>query len=237
MSSLQGLSLYNNHLSGLIPEQIVEISSQGCFIYLDQNLLTGTLPSNVGTLMHLFDLRLSHNKLSGEIPATLGSCVMLEVLYLDRNLFEGRIPSYFKDLKNATFLDLSNNNISGNIPDFLGEYRLIQFLNLSHNKLEGEVPKKGVFLNISAFSIIGNSELCGGVQAVQLPVCPANISKAKKKQIPLGMLCLIVLLTLAILLARLSLIFYRHRKSTLKIVPLLVLHATHTPDFHTKIYY
>ena len=53
-------------------------------------------------------------------------------------------------------------------------------MNLSFNNFEGEVPIKGVFKNISALSLIGNTELCGGMQKLQLTKCPVNVMKPRK---------------------------------------------------------
>ncbi|XP_074326283.1 uncharacterized protein LOC141664267 [Apium graveolens] len=229
ISSLQGLSLSSNHLSGVIPEQIIGLSSLNLGLHLHQNLLTGPLPSNIGRLIHLIELRLSDNKFTGEIPSSLGDCTMLDGLDMKGNLFHGRIPSSFKYLKSLEFLDLSANNMSGNIPHFLGELNLLRYLNLSQNKLGGEVPKNGVFSNLTAFSVVGNNQLCGGIQELKLPVCPANILKSKKKKFPLKIVPLVVILPVAVLLACCALLSYRHRKSTHMNAHVMVLHDDHYP--------
>ncbi|XP_074326150.1 uncharacterized protein LOC141664156 [Apium graveolens] len=225
LSSLQALILSGNHLRGLIPQHISGLSSLSLFaLYLNQNLLSGPLPSNIGSLTHLVELYLSDNKLEGEIPTSLGDCVMLEQLGMGRNHFEGGLPSSFKKLKNLALLGLSNNNISGNIPQFFGELRGIDFLNLSYNKLEGELPKNGLFSNASAFSVVGNFRLCGGIQALQLPSCPADMLKTKKKKFSVKMIPLVVLLPLATLLTCITIVFFRMKKSKQKNVQLFVLH-------------
>ncbi|KAL8110013.1 hypothetical protein AgCh_025937 [Apium graveolens] len=114
---------------------------------------------NISTLQQL---SISSNRLGGDIPATLEGCVMLEELYLEGNLFQRRIPSSFNALKSLAHLDLSNNNISGSIPSFFDGFSLIAFLNLSHNKLGGKVSREVLFSNLSALSVVGNLELCGG---------------------------------------------------------------------------
>ncbi|KAF5799425.1 putative non-specific serine/threonine protein kinase [Helianthus annuus] len=57
----------------------------------------------------------------------------------------------------------------------LGGFSL-EYLNLSYNDFESEVPMVGVFSNASAFSILGNSRICGGVVELGLPKC----NKTKK---------------------------------------------------------
>ncbi|XP_052481008.1 probable LRR receptor-like serine/threonine-protein kinase At3g47570 [Gossypium raimondii] len=48
---------------------------------------------------------------------------------------------------------------------------------------EGEVAMNGVFGNISAFSVIGNNKLCGGIKPLRLPVCPRE-TETKGKNFP-----------------------------------------------------
>jgi len=51
-------------------------------------------------------------------------------------------------------------------------------LNLSYNNFEGEVPIGGVVSNETGLSIVGNSELCGGIHKLKLPPC--NSKKNRK---------------------------------------------------------
>ncbi|XP_074326889.1 putative receptor-like protein kinase At3g47110 [Apium graveolens] len=177
LSSLQVLVLSENHLSGVIPQHISGLSSLSIHaLDLHQNLLSGPLPSNIGSLTHLVELYLSDNKFEGELPTSLGDCVMLEKLDMERNLFEG------------------------------------------------EVPENGLFSNASAFSVVGNFRLCGGIQALQLPSCPADMLKTKKKKFSVKMIPLVVLLPLATLLTCITIVFFRMKKSKQKNVQLFVLH-------------
>ncbi|XP_063942070.1 probable LRR receptor-like serine/threonine-protein kinase At3g47570 [Daucus carota subsp. sativus] len=210
--ALQKLSLAINKLGGVIPEHIVNCS-QCVFVYLAQNLFTGPLPSIIGSLKILIQLDLSYNKLTGDIPASLGDCVMLEELDMNANLLQGTIPSSFKDLKSLANLDLSNNSISGSIPRFFEGFHLLIFLNLSHKKLGGELPERGLFSNISAFSVSGNLELCGGIQALHLPACPVKASRNKRKTFSPRIILILVLVPLGILSACLALFYYRRQNS------------------------
>nr|XP_017218241.1 PREDICTED: probable LRR receptor-like serine/threonine-protein kinase At3g47570 isoform X2 [Daucus carota subsp. sativus] len=222
ISTLEQVSLANNRLIGVIHDEIMFLSH--CVnLNLSQNLFTGPLPSSIGSLKHLAALDLSYNKLTGDIPATFGDCVMLEMLSLEGNLFKGKIPFTFKALKNLAYLDLSNNNITGGIPSFFVGFRQIIFLNLSHNKLEGEVPKEGPFSKVSSFSVVGNLELCGGIQALHFLACPEKVSRNKKKAFSLRIILVTVLVPLSILLACLALIYYRCRNSKKSNDPISVL--------------
>ncbi|XP_059665742.1 probable LRR receptor-like serine/threonine-protein kinase At3g47570 [Cornus florida] len=179
------LHLYGNKLSGTIPPEVIGLSSLARSLNLAQNHLSGPLPLEVGNLKNLAELDVSHNELSGEIPSSLGSCSSLEHRLMHYNSFEGAIPGSLSSLKGIEELDLSHNNLSDEIPKDLGTIRLLLNLNLSFNDLKGEVPTRGVFVNASAISIYGNKRLCGGVPALQLPVCSTDKPGKKKTSLVL----------------------------------------------------
>jgi Leucine-rich repeat (LRR) protein len=181
--SLQLLSLPINNLSGTIPPQVFGLSSLSIGLYLSSNRFTGPLPTEVGNLKNLGEFDISENMLSGKIPGSLGSCIMLESLDMQGNFFQGTIPPSFGSLRGLRELDLSRNNLSGKIPDFLMGFNSLQLLNLSYNNFEGMVPIDGIFKNSSAISVVGNSELCGGILEINLPKC--NFGKSNKTKLTL----------------------------------------------------
>ncbi|XP_058222985.1 putative receptor-like protein kinase At3g47110 [Rhododendron vialii] len=196
---LLGLDLSFNNLTGTIPGQIFGLSSLAIGLFLDGNQLTGPMPTQIGNLRILGKLDLSENKLSGGIPETLSSFQVLEFLSLAGNHFEGNILESLNQLKGIQFVDLSRNNLSGQIPEILGELTSSQSLNLSYNMFEGEVPNNGLFKNISAFSVVGNSKLCGGVEELLLPACPAK--ELQKKKGPLNNKVIIPVITMSFIVA------------------------------------
>ncbi|GJW67609.1 kinase-like domain-containing protein [Tanacetum coccineum] len=135
-------------------------------------------------------LDLSYNNLSGTITGSLGECISLTKLYLSGNIFQGIIPSSLSSLRALKVLDVSQNNLSGKIPHFLDKWKLLEFLNLSFNDFEGEVPVLGVFANASAFSVLGNNRLCGGLVTLGLHKCKETGSK--KKRIPFFVLLILI---------------------------------------------
>ncbi|KAK9081980.1 hypothetical protein Syun_030962 [Stephania yunnanensis] len=119
--------------------------------------------------------------LAGEIPSTLRKCLSLQQLSLRGNIFHGSIPPSFSSLQGHQGLDLSLNNLSGEIPTFSQNLlSSLQYLDLSFNK--GAMPTEGLFKNASAFSILGNNKLCGGILELQLPLCPDHIQKHSNKK-------------------------------------------------------
>ncbi|KAF8031899.1 hypothetical protein BT93_D0956 [Corymbia citriodora subsp. variegata] len=211
---LIGLDLSSNNLIGSVPVEIMGLFSLSIGFSLAHNNLSGSLPLQVGSLKNLGLLDLSYNRLSGSIPTSISSCLRLEQLYLEANLFHGQIPEALQPLRGLEKLDLSNNNFSGPLPNFLAELSLLKYLNLSFNELEGQVPEAGVFLNASAVSVSGNKELCGGVLALNLPLCKSLRSKKSSSpksiviSVTAGSLVCLALLILCVI------IFYCKKKQT-----------------------
>ncbi|XP_058198325.1 probable LRR receptor-like serine/threonine-protein kinase At3g47570 [Rhododendron vialii] len=199
---LELLFLSGNNLTGFIPKEVVSLSSINLAFYLARNSLTGPLPMEVGNMSNLVKLDVSNNRLSGEIPSTISKCIMLESLRLGDNLFGGRIPLSLSALRSLNYLDLSINKLSGQIPAYLQNFTLLQSLNLSYNDLEGEVPHEGVFRNVSAFSIVENRKLCGGIEILGLPTCEVQVKPKRgtpiaiKIAIPVALLCSVLLVFL-----------------------------------------
>ncbi|CAN6568954.1 unnamed protein product [Malus baccata var. baccata] len=171
------LVLSQNNLRGQIPKEVIGLASLSQFLDLSSNKLTGSIPMEVSNLMHLVYLDVSDNKLSGEIPRSLGSCTSLATLNLSGNSLQGTIPESLSSLRGIENFDLSHNNLSGRIPDYLERFHFLLKLNLSFNDFEGALPMKGVFENTSAFSVMGNSRICGGIPSLRLPQCISKQSK------------------------------------------------------------
>ncbi|OWM87433.1 putative receptor-like protein kinase At3g47110 [Punica granatum] len=174
--NLISLGLSGNSLSGIIPIQVFHLGSLSIYLDLSRNQLSGSLPMEVGNLKNLGILDVSENRLSQGIPVSLSKCMRLEILNLQGNNFNGSIPS-LSSLRGIEELDLSRNNLSKEIPDFLETLEFLWKLNLSYNNLDGPVPTSGVFKNLSAYSVLGNSKLCGGLPELNLPSCSNEISK------------------------------------------------------------
>ncbi|GJS70697.1 kinase-like domain-containing protein [Tanacetum coccineum] len=185
LQKLQGLGLNSNQFSGSIPDSIGNLSLL-TQLYLDYNKLEGHIPSSLGNCKEHNGLNLSNNRLSGKIPKQILQLPSLSYfLYFSQNFLSGSIPLEIKDLKMLSELDLSDNNLSGAISIGLGDCISPTMLNLSNNifqdtipsslsslrGLKGEVPVAGVFANASAFSVLGNNRLCGGLVTLGLHKC------------------------------------------------------------------
>ncbi|XP_058214628.1 receptor-like protein 7 [Rhododendron vialii] len=156
-SSLLGLDLSDNQISGLIPNWIWNISNG--YLNLSSNLLVGFQQGFVIPVVGYLDLH--SNQLSGEIP------LPIEGAYVDysRNNFNSSIPAEIGNrLPNAWFFSLSYNKLSGPIPASICNGSQFEILNLSNNRFSGTIPQclidKGTatlnVLNLQNNSLTGN---------------------------------------------------------------------------------
>ncbi|RYQ99899.1 hypothetical protein Ahy_B07g087908 [Arachis hypogaea] len=191
--NLASLDMELNFLEGTIPDSIGKLKNLGV-LWLDGNKFYGNIPLVIGNLTVLSDVDLSSNKFEGLIPFTLGYCTNMQKFAAWGNNLSGNIPnqtfgyqqgliefipSSLGSLLSLEILDLSNNNFSSSIPHQLVNLTLLNTLNLSFNHLSGEVPVGGVFNNITAISLTGNKDLCGGIPQLNLPACPVLPLKKK----------------------------------------------------------
>ncbi|XP_038970749.1 receptor kinase-like protein Xa21 [Phoenix dactylifera] len=226
--NLQSLDLSHNQLTGPIPIEILSLSSLSEVLDLSHNALHGFLPSEIGSLINVNDIDVSENRLYGEIPDSIGKCVVLVNLNMNSNFFEGIIPTSLGNLKGLQFLDLSSNNLFGHVPDYFQIFHSLEFLNLSFNNLEGEVPLGGVFANMSAFSLIGNRKICGGIQELHLPPCSSTQPHGKKHKA--AILAVIIAAASGVLGLTLILFFvllYRTRKTRMRRPSMAAIRTEH----------
>ena len=83
--------------------------------------LVGEIPSELGSLSNLIELKLSENQLTGEIPPELGNLTNLRTLGLQGTHLSGEIPPELANLTNLRTLWLRGNRFTGCIAPELPE--------------------------------------------------------------------------------------------------------------------
>jgi len=91
-------------------------------LFLQGNALSGPIPTSMGSLSTLIDLRLSENSLIGTIPTEFAGLVRLENLYLSDNKLTGVIPPLmFNSVTRLMELCVAGNQLKGSLPTSLGK--------------------------------------------------------------------------------------------------------------------
>lgn len=186
------IDLSSNHLYGPLPpfppNSTVLIFSKNMFsgnmyslcetrlaplyqLDLSDNMLSGELPTCWLQLKELFALNLANNNFSGKIPLSLASLPQIALLHLRNNSFSGELPS-FQNHKELVLLDIGENRISGRIPEWSGQsLPSLTVLRLRSNELYGSIPTS--FCSLPALQILDFS--LNNISGV-LPKCLDNMT-------------------------------------------------------------
>lgn len=185
LTSLVQLSLFNNSLTGALPQELWQLSELR-YLSLSHNLFSGQIPAGIGFLSKLYRLDLAKNQLSGPLPAEIAQLSNLQYLYLSFNLFsqadllamprlrvlnvshnrlDGPLASSDPSalLAPLSTLDMSYNLLSGPL-SVCQRLTSITYLDLSHNAFNGDVsalalPSSLQWLDLSSNKLTGDPSL------------------------------------------------------------------------------
>jgi hypothetical protein len=140
-SSIDSISLMDNHLTGSVPEEIGQLSGLRHF-NIDDNYFDVMSEDAIGRLIKLETLSARNNALKGSLPSIFGdSLTNLKGLFLNNNEFTGSIPDSYGNLsKLEVGLDLSSNRLTGRVPESLGQLSMLRNLLIRDNGLSGTIP-------------------------------------------------------------------------------------------------
>ena len=203
LTNLRQLSLYGNELTGTIPD-LSALNQTLTVLYLNNNrfygtltadffvsgrnlaqltlnenwLLTGTVPTEIGLLSHLFVLGLSDTSLKGTIPTEFGQLTSLVFSYNQRNQWTGTLPTEIGRASQLTWLHFYGNQLSGAIPTEIGLMQSLTEVRLDGNLLSSTLPTElGLLTALTRFdvgqndvtgSIVSELGLCSGVTHIEL---------------------------------------------------------------------
>ncbi|XP_073140836.1 brassinosteroid LRR receptor kinase-like [Henckelia pumila] len=166
MVNLETLDVSSNIISGLIPSGLCQDPRTSLkWLYLQNNMLTGSIPQSLTNCSQLVSLDLSLNYLNGTIPPSLGTLPNLKDVILWLNQLNGEIPEDFMYLRSLENLILDFNDLSGSIPDSLSNCTRLNWISLSNNQLSGEIPASLGLLGNLAILKLGNNSLSGNIPA------------------------------------------------------------------------
>ena len=156
------VDLTSNNLSGSIPSELGSLLSLS-ELFASGNQLTGSIPATIGNLTNLLSLRLSNNQFTGSIPSELGNLVNLSDLYLSGNQLMGSIPSELGNISNLRDFTVSDNQLTGSIPSELGNLTKLWRLFASRNQLAGSIPAELGNLSILTTLSLFDNQLTGSI--------------------------------------------------------------------------
>ncbi|KAF5179651.1 Leucine-rich repeat receptor protein kinase msp1, partial [Thalictrum thalictroides] len=135
---LRMLDLTRNYLNGNIPRAwatlpLVTLSLLG-------NLVTGTIPKEIGDIRTLEDLNFQDNRMEGPIPKELGNLINLKRILLGGNDYTGVLPDSLGNLKNLIDFRIDGASFSGKIPEFIGNWTKLERLDMQGTSMEGPIP-------------------------------------------------------------------------------------------------
>lgn len=116
--------------SNLGDGELIQNGSQKTVIDLSYQSLT-KVPEDIFRNDNTEELDLSHNQLTGSLPAEVRHMSSLKILKLNNNQFTG-VPAEIGQLSHLEILDLSNNQLTG-LPHELGNLSKLKFLDVSGN--------------------------------------------------------------------------------------------------------
>ncbi|KAK1430079.1 hypothetical protein QVD17_12579 [Tagetes erecta] len=132
--------LGDNQLSGGIPPKLFNSSMKLIHLLLENNRLTGTIPSTLGLVTSLQVVRLDRNLLRGNVPSNINSLINVTEMFLSNNQLTGPIPD-LTGMNVLNYIDLSNNSFDqSNVPSWLSTIKALTTIKMQKTNLDGEVP-------------------------------------------------------------------------------------------------
>ncbi|CAB9508972.1 Leucine Rich Repeat [Seminavis robusta] len=116
MVNLTKLSYFQDILTGTVPDNTFDLLSRLDYLSWDWNMISGTLPTGVGTLTALEGFFARDNLFIGALPSEVGMLSHLTRFGVAGNRFTGKVPSELGLLQNLTQLYLHDNHFTGMLP-------------------------------------------------------------------------------------------------------------------------
>jgi hypothetical protein len=128
----------SNDLSGTLISEFGNLSPRE--LWLHRMPLTGTIPSDLGHIRGIHDLRLSSTDLHGTIPDEIYNLTDIWRLDLFDANFTGTISPKIEQLTKLGVLRIKDNSFTGTLPAVLGNMSELERIWLEGNNFIGEVP-------------------------------------------------------------------------------------------------
>lgn len=161
LPAVEEIDLSNNPLGGSLPADVGAPGARLTKLGLHSCRLTGTLPAEIGSLSSLKTLDAYNNRISGEVPASVGGLAALERLSLRGNRLSGALPETLGLLRELRELHLHNNRLE-RLPESVGDLHNLRELLVQDNRLGGTFPEVLGYLSGLRRLSLHNNLLEGG---------------------------------------------------------------------------
>jgi len=142
LTGLRTLVLPFNELTGNLPSWMPRAWPDMEFLYLSNNVFSGTIPEEFLEFRQLSVLALDDNILTGKTDVIWNSMQSLEFAYLEDNDFTGTLPSDVSKFNSVLInLDVSSNRLSGALPEDLFQLNHLEILDLHDNQFDSTIPQ------------------------------------------------------------------------------------------------
>jgi len=145
------IELNDNNLSGRIPTEIALLTGL-THLNLAKNELDGPIPTEMGFLTNLRYLNLIDTDLTGTLPTELATMKAIQTMNIDDNSLVGTIPTQFGLLENLFNISLWNNQLDQGIPTELGQCTKLTEIRLSDNRFSSTIPTE--FFALTSLKVI-----------------------------------------------------------------------------------
>ncbi|GAY41428.1 putative receptor-like protein kinase [Citrus sinensis] len=173
---LEHISLARNHLTGMLPASIGNLSI--IYLHVGENQFSGTVPPSLYNMSSLENILLDVNGFTGNLPLDIGVTLPnLQVFAIGDNYFSGSIPESFSNASNIEIIDLPINYFTGKVSIIFGRLKNLWSLDLGINNLgsggANDLDFVTILTNCSKLKVLAFEEnRLGGV----LPHSIANLS-------------------------------------------------------------
>lgn len=152
-----------NLMSGTLPKELGKLKNLR-FLRLGRQAFTGDLPAEMGEMESLTFLDIAQCRFTGGIPPSFGQLKKLEVLFASENDFSKPLPQELGDAESLKELFVFQNRIPGEIPASLCKLKQLTHLSLEDNQLTGPIPDLSSLSELSIL-YLQNNRLSGSIPA------------------------------------------------------------------------
>lgn len=156
LPALESLNI-NGRIGSTLPSAIGNLTSLK-ELRMQGTALNGTLPPQIGNLVNLVTLALLTQSLSGPLPEEMGQMVKLQYLLLRGNRFTS-LPSTLGSMTSLKMMDLIDNQLTGTLPRNVQGLKSLYGVYLAQNNIFGDIDESYSELTGMQTFLIGNNKL------------------------------------------------------------------------------